>query len=347
MKQKKYYSLYLLYKELILNDKLTAGQKLPSKRVAADRAGVSVITVENAYRLLAEEGYIEPREKSGYFVCDIGGVPMRSDGVRKLEFLPEEPMKSDCDVETALWFKTVRRVMAENGNVLAERSPAAGCAVLRNAIAAYLLRCRGMFAPPERIIIGSGAEQLYEMVVRLVGRDLVYGIEFPSYRQIEAVYQAAGVQVDRLRMGPDGIESAELRRTEATVLHVTPFHSYPTGVTAGIAKRNEYLASVPGGYIVEDDFDSEFFPPGQPIESLYSLDTADQVIYINTFSKSISPGMRMGYMILPERLLPAYREKMDDFCCTVPVFDQYVLAEFIANGSFERHISRMRRKLKK
>ena len=119
-------------------------------------------------------------------------------------------------------------------------------------------------------------------------------------------------------------------------------------MTTSISKRYEYLkwAQQNDSYIIEDDFDSEFFIPGHPIESLYALDSEQRVIYINTFSKSLSPSMRMGYMILPESLLKIYDEQLGMFSCSVPVLDQYVLAEFIASGSFERHLNRARHKMK-
>ena len=147
-------------------------------------------------------------------------------------------------------------------------------------------------------------------------------------------------------MGQDGIRADLLEKTNADVLHVTPFHSYPSGVTAPIAKRYEYLAWAreKERYIVEDDFDSEFFMPGKPIETLFMLDDHNSVIYINTFSKSLSPSIRMGYMILPEQLLERYYETSGGFSCTVPVLEQYALAEFMNKGYFEQHLSRMRRK---
>ena len=201
---------------------------------------------------------------------------------------------------------------------------------------------------PAQIIIGSGSEQLYDSVVRVLGRDKIYAIEDPSYAQIEAVYSGMGIKLEKLKMGKNGIESESLKKSKADILHVTPFHSYPSGVTASAKKRSEYLkwAEPKRRYIVEDDFDSEFFVPGHPIDSLYSLDSSSKVIYINTFSKSLSPSMRMGYMVLPERLLDIYDEKMGMYSCTVPVLDQYVLAEFIDSGNFERHLNRMRRKMK-
>ena len=351
MKEKKYYSLYRELKNKILLGELSAGQKLPSKRVMADQRGYSMITVERAYFMLEDEGYVTSSARRGFFVCSIDtptakketGTP--SSGTHLA--LPQED--AAADFEYSVWFKTVRKVVADNGAKLFIKAPCEGCAVLRNAISDYLLRYRGMSAPPERIIIGSGAEQLYESVVKILGREKIYGIEDPSYHQIRSVYQGIGASICPLPIGSDGIDTSTLRENTFDVLHVTPFHSYPSGVTTSIAKRYQYLkwAEETENFIVEDDFDSEFFLPGHPIESLYALDHTQRVIYINTFSKSLSPAMRMGYMILPQSLMPAYYEALGKFSCSVPVLDQYVLAEFIDSGSFERHLNRMRRKMKK
>lgn len=348
--QKKYYSLYLEVRKKILSGEYPAGEKLPSKRVMADMRGVSLITVERAYAMLEEEGYIVSKERSGYFASRIDTpAPRRAVEARSpvRHIREERVLPPDRDFEYSLWFKTLRKVISERGEELFVKSPSKGCPVLRNALADYLYRYRGMVADPHRIIVGSGSEQLYEIAVKLLGRDKIYGIENPSYSQIRAVYLGAGACVCPLTFGKDGIESSALEQSEFDVLHVTPFHSYPSGVTTSITKRYEYLrwAHANGKYVIEDDFDSEFFIPHQPIESLYSLDRGDSVIYINTFSKSLSPSMRMGYMILPEPLIGEYEKKLGAFSCSVPVLDQYVLAEFISSGSFERHLNRMRRKM--
>ena len=348
---KKYYSIYLDVKNKILQGNFKAGEKLPSKRVMADKMGCSIVTVESAYAMLEEEGYIRPHERSGYFVeridLSIGAVPTAERAplphVKENRALPTER-----DFEYSLWFKTIRKVISERGEELFIKAPSKGCAILRNAISDYLYRYRGMSADPHRIIIGSGSEQLYEIAVKLLGREKIYGIEDPSYEQIRAVYLGTGAQICPLKFTNDGIDTNELFSSRFDVLHVTPFHSYPSGITTPISKRYEYLkwAQMNGNYIIEDDFDSEFFIPGHPIEPLYSLDSNNSVIYINTFSKSLSPSMRMGYMILPKSLMPTYEKALGGFSCSVPVLDQYVLAEFINSGSFERHLNRMRRKIK-
>lgn len=350
MKEKKYYGLYTKIKNRILAGEYAAGEKLPSKRVMADMTGYSIITVQAAYDMLSDEGYVEARERSGYFVLPLDNSAFfrGSIGEKKVVHVADPDIDNEGDFECSVWFKTVRRVIADDAERLFVKAPVKGCAVLRNAIADYLQRYRGMTADAHRIIIGSGSEQLYEIAVKILGRDKVFGIEDPCYGQISEVYDGMGVEVCKLRMGSDGIESECLERKGFDVLHVTPFHSYPSGVTTSAAKRYQYLAwaKESGGYIIEDDFDSEFFLPGQPIESLYSLDGGESVVYINTFSKSLSPAIRVGYMILPEELMSVYDDRLGRFSCTVPVMDQYVLAEFINGGDFERHLNRRRRKMK-
>ena len=347
---KKYVSIYKDIKEKIQSGIYFAGKKLPSKRVTADNYGVSVITVERAYAMLFEEGYIYSEEKKGYFVCpiDITNTPKAKRPFISFNYIKDDEENAN-DFEYSVWFKTVRKVISEKDKELFVKAPTAGCAVLRNAISDYLSRYRGISVQPEQIIIGSGSEQLYETAIKLLGRDKIYGIENPSYKQIEMVYHQEGVKICKLNMGEGGIESGELTSREFDVLHVTPFNSYPSGVTANAPKRYEYLAWAKQNksYIIEDDFASEFFIPGNPIETLYSLSGGERVIYINTFSKSLSSSMRVGYMILPKPLLSIYNNRLSGFSCSVPVLDQYVLAEFINSGSFERHLNRIRRKMNK
>lgn len=369
----KYYYLYTALKEDILTGVLKKNEKLPSKRALAEHLGISLITVETAYQMLKDEGYIESRERSGYYVTELKLLGKKVNFERELELLEhgerkrlqlienkkemeterKEEKQNDVGCKKSLfpesiYFKTVRSVLSDYGSELLEKSPNEGCAILRNAIAKYLLRYRGIFAQPEQIIIGSGAEHLYSTVVRMFGNDKIYGLENPSYQQIRMVYEGMGAKCEMLKMGKEGILSTELERTQADILHVTPFHSYPSGVTATVHKRHEYLEWAKAGMkservIIEDDFDSEFFMPGKPIDTLYMSDDSQSVIYLNTFSKSLSPSIRIGYMILPEKFLEVYREKMGDFSCTVPVLDQYVLAEFIDKGHFEQHLNRVRR----
>lgn len=341
-----------LYKEIkkdIAENNIKAGTKLPSKRSFAEHLGVSVITVEYAYRLLSDEGYIYTKERSGYFVSNLDGLlhPVMNTPNENSD-MPGENGNIDVDFPFATYAKIARQVLSVYGETLIAKSPNNGCLILRKAISDFLFRYRGMSIEPNRIVIGSGAEYLYGMIVQLLGRDTVYGLECPSYEKIRLVYEANGAACEMLRLDAWGIASESLQKTKAKVIHVTPFKSYPTGVTAPASKRFEYLtwAKKTGGIIVEDDFSSEFAVNSKPVETIFSMDKSDSVIYINTFSKSLTPSIRIGYMILPEKLCEKYENKLGFYACTVPVFDQYILAEFINNGSFERHLNRRRRKLK-
>lgn len=342
---KKYNEVYDALKEKISRGEYPPGQKLPSKRRLSDIYGVSLITVEHALGMLFDEGLVSSVPRSGYFVCPHSALSAPQGGA-VFSPLSERAVPSGASFEYSLWFKTVRSVMSRRGEELFSPCPVEGVCALRNAIAEYLGRCRSLPADPRRIIIGSGAEALYSMIVSILGRDRVYGIEDPSYPRIRAAYERAGASVCPLRMGEDGIVGEELQKKDFSVLHVTPFHSFPTGVTTSVEKKREYLAwARGGGVLVEDDFDSEFYTPGHPVVPVYRMDP-DRVIYLNTFSKSLSPAIRIGYMILPEEYLPRFRELYEPFSCSVPVMDQYVLAEFLGNGSFERHLGRLRRRMK-
>jgi GntR family transcriptional regulator/MocR family aminotransferase len=171
-------------------------------------------------------------------------------------------------------------------------------------------------------------------------------VEDPCYDKIRAVYRANGVTCEPLRMGKDGILSAQLSESRANVLHVTPFHSYPSGITADASKRREYLAFAKerDAIVIEDDFDSELTVSRKQEDTLFSLCDEGRVIYLNTFTATLAPSMRIGYMVLSPVLMEAFLEKLGFYSCTVPVFEQYVLAELIDGGDFERHINRIRRR---
>jgi GntR family transcriptional regulator/MocR family aminotransferase len=328
----------------IVSGRLPTGTKLPSKRSLAETLGISVITVEHALELLCDEGCVESRPRSGFYVCAGGGVPplprARLEDMSLGEGAPP-------DFPFSLWAKTMRAVLTAYDRRILNRCPSKGCFELRQALAAWLGRSRGLSVSPEQIVVGSGAEYLYGLIVQLLGRERPFALEDPCYGQIRRVYEANGACCLALPMGEDGIESAALASCEAGVLHVTPYHSYPSGVTASPAKRREYLAwaGEHGSLIVEDDYDAAFASPGRQIQTIFSLD-ASRVIYLNTFSKLLAPSVRTGFLVLPEALETEYRARLDYYSCTVPVYDQLVLAEFINAGHMERYLNRRRRKRK-
>ena len=248
----------------------------------------------------------------------------------------------------SVYAKTVRRVLASYKDILYRKSPAGGLKELRRTIADYLGRSRGIRADPENIVVGSGAEYLYTLIPMILGHRRVFAVESPSYGKILSIYRASGLECEELRLGPNGIDSGELERSRAGVLHITPYRSYPSMVTASAAKRHEYIrwARERGGLLIEDDVESEVAPAIRRAETLYGLDP-ERVIYLNSFSKTLFPSLRAGYMILPDALTEAYRSGAGLLSCTVPVLEQCVLNELIARGDFERHLNRMRRAMRK
>lgn len=353
-----YLQLYRQLREDIIREAYPFGTKLPSKRLLADETDVSIITVEHAYALLCEEGYAESRERSGYYVSfrpDDGfiiGTDRTTDVSLRYSATPEPSLSSNRTGQNfsfPLLARTMRKVLADYGDVILEKSPNEGIFVLREEIRNYLLRSRGIIADTSQIIIGSGSEYLYGLIASLLGREKIYAIEAPSYHKIQQVYMSCDVAVEMLPLGTDGIESHALKSTRADILHITPYRSFPSGVTASASKRHEYLrwADSPGRYIIEDDYESEFSVSRKAEETLFGHTKKENVIYMNTFSNTISPSLRAAYMVLPKHLLPSFEQKLGFYSCTVPTFEQYVLTQLLASGDFERHINRVRRQKRK
>lgn len=345
-----YLQLYEQIRKDIVNGVYHYGTKLPSKRIMAEETGVSVITVQHTYEILCDEGYVESRQRSGYFVI------YRKDDFNSFAVMPSnvlsdkaEKVSAKSEFPFSVLSKTMRKVLTDYGEAILMKSPNRGCIELRQAIASYLTRSTGINVQPEQIVIGAGAEYLYSLTVQLLGKGCKFALEDPCYDKIRRVYTANGVAWDALKMGAEGIQTGELERTDATVLHITPFNSYPSGITATASKRYEYIrwAEKRNGVIIEDNYAAELTVSMKNDDTVFSLSNTCYVVYINTFSETVAPSMRVGYMVLPQPMLKDFEERLGFYSCTVPVFEQYVLAELINNGDFERHINRVRRQRRK
>ncbi len=353
--QSMYAHLYQCIKEDILNGKLEAEDKLPSKRTLAKNLGISLITVENAYAQLMIEGYIYSRPKRGYYVAKIMKQPPLHQEVKqnsKLQ-LPQKQAFSfasgNVPAETFpynIWSRLLRQVLtAANENTLLCDTSCGGIVQLRQAIAQHLYQFRGMQAEPEQIIIGAGTQVLYNLIVQLLGRNHIYALEDPGYPQLAAIYKANNVFCRYLPMDKNGVSREMLENSGANILHITPSHQFPTGIIMPASRRYELLhwaGQSSSRYIIEDDYDCEFRLYGRPIPTLQSSDTAEKVIYINTFSKTLAPTFRISYMVLPSHLTTLFYQKLGFYSCTVSNFEQFTLAKFIEGGYFERHLNRMR-----
>ncbi len=355
-----YKSLYSHILQDIQSGKLKSHEKLPSKRSLAQNLGISTISIENAYDQLIGEGYIYSLPKKGYFVAEIESLEQLSvKTIPKSQVLikteEDELSKNLFDFSSnrieksnfpfSIWARLLREVISCKEKELMEVSPCAGARVLRQAIAEHLQSFRGMSVNPDQIIVGAGTEYLYGLLIKLLGNEKIYCIENPGYKKLSKIYESNKASCIPVNMDDKGLSIDELRKSGGQIAHISPTHHFPTGICMMASRRYEMLAwanESDDKYIIEDDYDSEFRLKGKPIPPLYSLDVLGKVIYMNTFSKSLSSTIRISYMILPEKLANLFYQKLAFYSCTVSTFEQYTLASFISDGYFEKHINRMR-----
>lgn len=337
-------SLYRHIRHDIESGLFVAHDKLPSKRQYALDLHLSLSTVEQALSLLEQEGYIVAKERKGFFVLD-GNIRPQKQNPFQLHPLEPDLATPDHDFPASLWFKTMRMVMSRDQEYLLQTSHGAGSHRLRNVIANYLVHHRSMNVQPEQIVIASGSQELYFLLCRMFKEDFHVALESPCYPIIEQVYQASNATIEKLELDQDGIQLEQLANSQSQFLHVSPFSSFPGLIKASPTRRKAYLSWIKNkaGYLIEDDFNSEFFQSGPMLQTLYALDHHQKVIYLNTFSKSLSSSLRLSYMVLPPSLIALYQKTAGHLACTVTMLEQYTLAEFIENGSFERLIVRRRR----
>lgn len=368
-----YEYLYRCIKLDILEGVLAAGSRLPSKRKFAKHHQISLKTVENTYEQLLTEGYIYSEEKRGYFVS-----PLETDtGARQARHqshLPFSVYGSEADSpaqaphtagtkdaffadftsnQTAAekfpydtWAKLLRGILSEGSCGLLQKVPFEGLYSLRTSIAKYLYGFRGMQVSPDQIVIGAGAEYLCGQLIALLGRDRIYALEDPGYRKTAQIYQTNGASYKYIRVDENGLCPNLLRESPASVVHVSPGHHFPTGSIMPVARRQallDWAEEDAGRYIIEDDYDSEFRFSRRPIPAIQSLRHNHRVIYINTFSKTLTPAIQIGYMVLPRKLAERYLSAMNSYSCTVSALEQHALAAFMDNGYYERHIHRMKK----
>lgn len=344
-----YEQLYRALKADILSGALPGGSRLPSGRALAEHLGLSRVTVETAYAQLLAEGYLTSRPRAGYFVEQLTPqeLPPRTP---EPEAQPPEPKTAQSRSAQlfpfSVWARLMRGVLLDRRQELLRPAPDAGLPALRQAVAAELYRQRGVHVSPEQVYIGAGAEYFYNLLIQFFGHGRVYALENPGHRKIARVYQANQVAVRPIGMDADGVIPELLEQSGAEVLHISPSHHYPTGTVTPITRRQalmRWLTAQPGRYLIEDDYDSEFRFSGLPIPTIQSMDRSGRVIYMNTFSRTISPSLRISYMILPRTLLPQWQAAMGFYSCTVPSFEQMTLTRFLAEGYFEKHLSRMKK----
>ena len=350
-----YEYLYSCIREDILRGDLKPKEKLPSKRRLAENLNVSLITVQNAYEQLILEGYVSSEEKKGYFVADIAGLlPAETPVSPATETTGKNPEKAaTIDLSASrlsydhfpfsVWARITRQTLLEAEHLFTEAPQPQGLWELRRAIADHLREFRGLNVKADNIIVGAGMEYLYGMIARLLGGSGMIAVEDPGHTKVTLVYESCGIRVLHIPVDREGFRIDALNTDRVSAIHISPSHQFPTGVVMPASRRHKILrrAAEMDAIIIEDDYDSEFRFVGKPIPTLAALDN-ERVIYMNTFSKSLSPSVRIAYMVLPERLMGLYAKKLGFYSCTVSGLEQYDLASFIRGGYYGRHLSRMR-----
>lgn len=355
--------LYQCIRRDIVGGLLRPGEKLPSKRTMARHLNVGLITVANAYAQLATEGYIRAVEKKGYFVEDVTHYIAPPPPVK----VPAAPIGASVPLEqgekeffadfranrislqnfpAGIWSRLGRESLLLQTESLYKTVPFNGLYELRSSIASYLYRSRGMTVEPGQIVIGAGTEYLYSRLLQLFGRETAFAMEDPGYKKFAVIANTFGNPWKYVPIDENGLLVDKLEESGARIVHLSPANHFPTGIVMPITRRVELFEWAnrrPGRYIIEDDYDSEFRYAGKFILPLYAEDVRHKVIYMNTFSKSLVPSLRISYMVLPASLMQRYEEAQSFYSCTVSGFEQHTLANFISRGYFERHLNRMKK----
>ena len=352
-----YIQLYQYIKEEILNGTIKPGTKLPSKRKLAQYLGISQNTIQTAYEQLCAEGYVESKPRKGMFVIRIDD---NLEYNQMLEVNQNKSVQIEKELENIInfssgkidldhfpystWRRLTIQSLYSDQSILLSLGDPQGDKCLREEISNYLFQSRGVRCSADQIIIGSGTQYLLILLSMLIGKCCSYGIENPGFYKARHVFKDQGIDVKPISIDENGIRIEDLKKCSVKVAYVTPSHQFPCGMVMPISRRMELLkwCEEINGYIIEDDYDSEFRYKGKPIPSLQGLDTNGHVIYMGTFSKSLIPSIRISYLVLPQSLLKKYQEHLIIYKQTVSRLHQYTLYRFMKEGYWSSHLNKMR-----
>lgn len=350
-----YQRLYAALVGQIRSGALPAHSRLPGKRTLAADLGVSVNTVDTAYQMLAAEGYVESRPRSGFVVLPFAAdYPVMPAAVPPCATPPADPepiWRFDLrtgSVDPALFpFRTWGRIQKEllysSPQLLAHGAPQ-GDENLRMALSRYLAAYRGVQCSPDQIVVGAGLEYLLGLLAPLL--DGVCAVENPGYGSTRHILENSGLPCCAVPVDKYGLSAQALADSNADLCYITPSHQFPTGVTMSAPRRAALLAwaaQKPGRYILEDDFDAEFRFDHKPLPSLQGMAGAEgPVVYLSTVSRSLAPSIRIAYMVLPRSLLTRWKTRYGSYANTVSRFEQQTFCRFVEGGYFTRHLARTR-----
>jgi GntR family transcriptional regulator/MocR family aminotransferase len=366
--------IYLWFRKAALTGTLSAGQRLPSSRELADQLRVSRTVVIMAYEQLLAEGFVVGRHGSGTYIAEGLGsrqghqeergntrIALSSYGAYAASSIPRinvprpqaKRLRYDFSYRSsplegfplASWQRTLGRRARRAPTQAHEYGQAEGKLGLREAIASHLWRSRAVVCDPSQIVIVNGSQQAIDLAARVLLKpgDRVV-IENPHYQGAREIFRAVGASLFPVRVDQEGLVTDSLPQ-HARLAFVTPSHQFPTGAILPLARRLALLAWAghAGAVIIEDDYDGEFRYEGQPVESMQGLDTEGRVIYVGTFSRTIFPALRLGYLIAPKSLVPAFTGAKWLADRHTSTLEQETLAEFITSGAYERYLRRARK----
>ncbi|WP_321315305.1 PLP-dependent aminotransferase family protein [Halarcobacter sp.] len=352
-----YIQLYEAIKDDIKNN-LKAGEKLPSIRKMTLEYKISKNTVQTAYNQLYAEGYIESIPQSGYFVSeDLYENFKKEDNeilnnnlcedIIKYDFYPA--CLSDDTFPKKTWLRLYNKILKSDLNmgIYHDRQ---GDFELREEISKYLAKSRDVNCNIENIVLTSGFADSMFLISTILKKDIKsIAFETPSYRVARKVFEQHNFKIEEIPVGKYGINLNSLKKSKANLLYLTPSHQYFFGITTPIAKRIEIInwAKENNSYIVEDDYDSELSYNNRPIPAMQGINNNQQVIYTGTFSKSLSPSIRIAYLVLPNKLLERYKKEFDYPFSNIPIDIQKTLALFMKEGFWDRHLRKVRTQNKK
>lgn len=352
-----YLQLYQHIVQEIKQGTYRRGDRLPSKRMLAQHLAISLNTVDTAYQMLVTEGYVHAIPKSGFYVCAVeqleAGAPPPMEVTE-----PSPAPRFDYDLSTGsvdpsvfpfvTWARITKDLMYHSPDLL-HHGHRQGDLCLRETLCRYLHQFRGVICEPSQVIIGAGMEYLLTVVCRLLP-GASFAMEDPAYPKARQIIESSGQKICPIPLDASGLRADLLDQSGADCVYLTPSHQFPTGVIMPVGRRTELLkwaSAKENRYLIEDDYDSEFKYTGRPIPALQSLDINEKVIYCGTFSRSIAPSIRIGYLVLPHKLLSRYQKEFSLQSSTVSRFEQHTLTRFIEEGHLERHLNRTRTLYKK
>ena len=354
-------------KRAILDGSLAPRSRLPGSRALAEALSISRNTVTATYEHLAAEGYVQP-DRQGTRVTELSSLVPRRAGMpagvpaTALRLARLQPSASRADMEATLrpgvpalshfplaaWRRALDRAVRNAGTTALGYGDPLGEPALRAAIARHLSVARGVRCEPHQVVIAEGAQEAITLCVRLLSNPGDTGwVEDPGYRGVKAAMHAGDMRVVPVRVDAEGLcaSAQDWRRHPPRLVYTTPSHQYPAGSVLSIARRLDLIAQARAhdAWIIEDDYDSEFRHTGEPIGAMQGLVADAPVLYVGTFSKTMFPSLRLGFLVLPERLVTSVRVPLEEMLRGGHRHEQLAMAEFIESGQFSRHLGRMRR----